>query len=731
MNVAEPQIYEFDDFRLDAGRRLLLQRGEPVPLKPKVFDTLLYLARHQGRILEKDELMRAIWPDAIVEENNLNQNVSTLRRALGESLGENRYIVTVPGRGYRFAATVTEVPNETGRRQPSQIFALAPAGEKIAESAIDGASQPAGYIRLRWMAAGALSAIFAILLWAAWPAPRPDAVKRVVSLDLDVGNDVSQPALSPDGNTLVFVASGRLAVRQLDQSRIVPIADSEGASLPFFSPDGKWVGYFANHQLRKVGIETGETVTLCEAPVDHGGAWTEDGQIIAALSASGELSIVPASGGAPRPFSSLKGERPEVTNHRRPVALPGRKGTMFVSGTGIATGLLRVLPSGGGPAKTLVEGTSTARYLPGGYLLFSRGTTIFAAPMDLDRLELTGPASPLIERVGDDHFRDADFDISASGTLVYRRSPSLVNRAVAWIDSNGVRGRVLTGTGAYTSPRLSPDGKRLALALENDIWIYDLSREKMTQLTFGSVGHSCPVWSPNGDYVAFASSGLAWVRSDGSGSVERLPAARGTFAVPFSFSPDGNWLAFHGNEPQTGYDLWAAPADRAGGALRLGPAQLLLRQAGLQTAPVISPDGRWLAYSSDDESGRMEVFVSAFSPHGPPPGGKWNVTTGGGRGPRWSRDGSEIFFRSADNHLMAVAVHAKSNSFLADKPRQWFAQRLADVGPFPNFDVAADGKRIVALVDAEETKPDETHLRVLLNIDEGLRRKQLTQRKAQ
>jgi serine/threonine-protein kinase len=404
---------------------------------------------------------------------------------------------------------------------------------------------------------------------------------------------------------------------------------------------------------------------------------------------------------------------------------------MYVSGTGIATGLLRVLPPGGGPAKTLVEGASTAHYLPGGYLLFSRGTTMFAAPMDLDRLELTGPASPLIERVADDHFRGADFDVSASGTLVYRRSASILNRAVVWLDSSGVRGRVWTGTGAYTSPRLSPDGKRLALAFENDIWIYDLSREKMTQLTFGSLGHCCPVWSPNGDYVAFSSARLAWVKSDGSGSVQRLPEARGTFAVPFSFSPDGNWLAFHGNEPQTGYDLWAAPVDRAGGALRLGPVQPLLRQAGLQTAPAISPDGRWLAYGSDDESGKMEVFVSAFAPHGAAPGGKWKVTTGGGRGPRWSRDGGEIFFRSADNHLMSVAVHAKGDSFLTDEPRQWFGQRLADVGPYPNFDVAADGKRIVALVDAEETKPDERHLRVMLNIDAELRRQQLTQRKAQ
>jgi WD40 repeat protein len=351
--------------------------------------------------------------------------------------------------------------------------------------------------------------------------------------------------------------------------------------------------------------------------------------------------------------------------------------------------------------------------------------------MDLDRLELTGPASPLIERVADDHFRGADFDVSASGTLVYRRSASILNRAVVWLDSSGVRGRVWTGTGAYTSPRLSPDGKRLALAFENDIWIYDLSHEKMTQLTFGSLGRCCPVWSPNGDYVAFSSSGLAWVRSDGSGSVQRQPEASGTFAVPFSFSPDGKWLAFHRNELQTGYDLSAAPVDRAGGAMRLGRAQPLLRQAGLQTAPAISPDGRWLAYSSDDESGRMEVFVSAFAPRDSPPRGKWKVTTAGGRGPKWSRDGGEIFFRSPDNHLMAVAVNAKGNSFQMGTPRLWFAQRLADVGPYPNFDVAPDGKRIIALVDAEETKPDETHLRVLLNIDAELRRQQLTQHKAQ
>jgi DNA-binding winged helix-turn-helix (wHTH) protein/Tol biopolymer transport system component len=728
MNVAEPQIYEFDDFRLDAGRRLLLQRGEPVPLKPKVFDTLLYLARHQGRILEKDELMRAIWPDAIVEENNLNQNVSTLRRVLGESLGENRYIVTVPGRGYRFAATVTAVPNETVGRQASEILAIEPAGEKTAEAAVGVPSQPASHSRSRWMAAGALAAAAAVLLWAAWPTPRADPVKRVVSLDLDVGNEVSQPAISPDGNTLVFLANGRLAVRRLDQTQIAPLSGTEGASSPFFSPDGQWIGYFASHKLRKVAVVGGESVGLCDAPLDHGGTWTEDGKIIAAMSASGELSSVPAAGGTPRPFSDFRAEPPEVTNHRRPVALPGGRGTLFVSGTGVATGVLRVLPPGGGPAKTLVENSDTGNYLASGFLLFSRYGTIFAAPMDLNHLELTGPASPLIEGVAHDFFRGADFDVSASGTLVYRRTPARANRAVTWLDSSGAASRALAKPGSYVGPHLSPDGKRLALTSEFKVWIYDFARETMTRLTFGSEGECCPVWSPDGDYVVFASDGLTWARWDGTGTVERLPDPHGTSSVPFSFSPDGRWLAFHRNEPKTGYDLWAAPVIRNGGTMRLNPPRPLLSQAGLQAAPAISPDGRWLAYGSDDETGRLEIYVIPFSPEGPPRLGKWQVSTDGGRGPRWAHNGGEIIFRSPDDHLMAAAVTTKGNSFQPGKARLWSTHRLADVGPQMNFDIAADGKRIVALLDAEETKSDETHLRVLLNVNEELRRQRADRR---
>jgi len=258
--------------------------------------------------------------------------------------------------------------------------------------------------------------------------------------------------------------------------------------------------------------------------------------------------------------------------------------------------------------------------------------------------------------------------------------------------------------------------------------VYDLRREKMTTVAFGWGQQCCPVWSPGGEHVVFTSqSTLSWVRADGSGVMERLPSPPGTIAVPFSFSRDGRWLAFHRNAPRTGYDLWLAPVDATNGALRLGPPLPLLTQTRLQAAPAISPDGQWLAYGSDDETGRPEVYVMPFSPQGPPREGKWQVSTEGGRGPRWSPNGDTIYFRSSDDHLMAAAVFGKGNVFHSGTPRLWSTKRLANVGPQPTFDVAPDGKRIVAILDAQGPEPDETHLRVLLNVGAALLRQRVNQ----
>jgi Tol biopolymer transport system component/DNA-binding winged helix-turn-helix (wHTH) protein len=710
-------VPRFGPFEVDFTTGEMRKSGTRVRIPDQPLRILQKLLEHPGDLVSREELRDLLWPSGtyVDFERGLNAAVGKLRQSLNDSADRPIYVETVARKGYRFVAPVIEATPEAPVIIPVEKLPTA-LGSRAKSAA---------------MLVAGLAAGFAILWLAAWRAPRGGGENRVVRLDLDAGNDVSQPAIAPDGSTVAFISSGRLVVRRLDESTITPLPGTEGATSPFFSPDGKWVGYFADRKLRKTRVEGGESVLLCDAAVDHGGTWTDDGQIIAALSASGELSTVPATGGTPRPFSSLQGEPPEITDHRMPVAMLGGKGVLFISGTGISTGTLRVLPRARGPAKTLVQGASTGRYLASGYLLFSRGDTLFVAPMDPDRLEVTGPESPFIERVGFNHFRGADFDVSASGTLVYRTGPERSNRALMWLDSSGLKQRAFARGGAYSTPRLSPDSRRVALTSEGAIWICDLARQTMTRLTFGSEAQCCPAWSPDGGYVVFASatpSGsqpqttLSWARWDGSGTAQQLPAAHNVSAVPFSFSSDGRWLAFHRNELQTGYDLGVAPVDGTGGSMRLGQPRSLLRQAGLQAAPDISQDGRWIAYSSNDETGRMEVYVTPFSPEGPPPQSKWQVSTDGGRGPRWSEAGREILFRSLDDHLMAAAFSTSGNSFHAERPRLWYTQRLADTGGPMNFDVAADGKRVIALFDTHETKPDETHLRVLLNVNEELRR---------
>jgi len=279
--------------------------------------------------------------------------------------------------------------------------------------------------------------------------------------------------------------------------------------------------------------------------------------------------------------------------------------------------------------------------------------------------------------------------------------------------------------GSYWTPRLAPDGKRLALSVEQDgqrnLWIYDFTRKTLTRLTFDSESQISPIWTPEGDFLAFNSGDtLAWVRADGSGSVERLLSVnRSPFA--WSFSPDGKRLAFNRNDPMGGAHLWAVPVERAPGALRLGEPQPLLRQAHEQMTPAISADGRWMAYTSD-ESGAYEVYVVPFSSQSPARDGKWQISNAGGRWPLWARNSRELFYQSLDQRVMAAAYTATAISFGAEKPHVWAEKRLAGTGALPTFDVAPDGKRVLAIFEAKEAKP-ETHLRVLLNVGDALRQR--------
>jgi serine/threonine-protein kinase len=282
---------------------------------------------------------------------------------------------------------------------------------------------------------------------------------------------------------------------------------------------------------------------------------------------------------------------------------------------------------------------------------------------------------------------------------------------------------VLTKPGNYLSPRLSPDGTRLALSViqegQQNIWIYELSRQSRYRLTSGDEPEFLPTWTPDGEFIAFRSgNSLAWTQSDGGGKVERLVGASGN-AGPWSFSADGKWLAFWPLQP--GSDLWIVPVERTPGVLRLGQPHPLLRQAGTKGAPAISPDDRWVAYSSAEPEG-FEVFVMPLSPQQRATNRKWLVSTGGGHSPVWARNGRELFYEGLDHRVRVTAYAVKGDSFAAEKPRIWSGKQMADIGFLPDYDVAPDGKRVLALLPAEAAKP-ETILHVMLNVDSELRRR--------
>ena len=356
--------------------------------------------------------------------------------------------------------------------------------------------------------------------------------------------------------------------------------------------------------------------------------------------------------------------------------------------------------------------------------------TLFAAAFDPAALEVQGTPMPVLDHVAySATFGGAQFSFSGGpsdlGTMLYRsgRAAGDEMRTVHWLDSAGKTQPLLAKPGPYRAPHLSPDGQRLAFSMTNgssqDIWIYEWRRDTMTRLTFGTVGSGLPnsVWSPDGRYiVSYDNGGMFSIRSDGAGKPEALTQSD-NLQVPFSFTPDGKRLAWM--ESRRGYDLWTMPLETDAVGLRGGKPEVFLATPFSERQPAFSPDGRWIAYTSN-ESGTFQVYV-AF----PDKGGKWQISYGPGVSPVWSPHGHDLFFRSG-NQIMATAWTVKGDSFVADKPRVWSEKRLADIGlAVGSYDVAPDGKRLVTLMPVETPEADASQREVifLLNFGDELRRK--------
>ena len=374
-----------------------------------------------------------------------------------------------------------------------------------------------------------------------------------------------------------------------------------------------------------------------------------------------------------------------------------------------------------------MRGGTYGQYLPSGHLVYVNRGTLLAVPFDVDRLEVHGTPVPVLDQVS---YSPADgsaqFAFSHTGTLLYRSRGGGGLLTVAWLDGNGKTQPLLVKPAVYGRPSLSPDGKRLALEITDGsgtaIWVYDWPRDTMTRVTFTGTALG-PLWSPDGRYLAFrvVGEGMSVIRADGSGQPQPLTQSKNS-QYPWSFTPDGKRLAFH---EQTGgttsWDLWTVPLESEGAGLRGGKPEVFLQSPADERSPAISPDGRWLAYTSD-ESGTFQVYVRAF----PDTGGKWQVSNSDGTYPMWSRTGHELFFETLDNHIMAATYTVKGESFVADKPRVWSAQRLGGAAnALKNVDLASDGKRIVALMPVETADGQKTqsHVTFLENFFDELRRK--------
>ena len=569
-----------------------------------------------------------------------------------------------------------------------------------------------------WAVAAVTTAVAAVALWG-WlraPQPAPPAAVRFFVHPPEKAGFIAQEgaiAVSPDGRRLVLAVAEagkrQLWVRSLDTLAAHPLPGTEGARYPFWSPDSRYVGFIDAGKLKKVDVLGGPPQTLCDAPQSQGATWSRDGVILFTPSTRDPLHRVSSAGGPATPLTSLDQARQEIS-HRWPYFLPdGKHFLFFARSSQPEKSGFRVGSLDSKEVKPLLAGDSNIAYAPPtslrqnggpGHLLFHREGTLMAQPFDPARLQISGEPFPVAEQLSFSGINSlASFSVSSNGVLAYVTGPGgSAGTELLWFDRTGKRLASAAPPGMYYGVDLSPDGRRAAVgrtdtqARNLDIWVFEFARGVSTRFTFDPASESHAVWSPDGNRIAFASSrganGLYQKVASGEGNEELVLATK----VPTTlnaWSPDGRFLIYTA-AGKAATDLWMLPltGDRA---QRAPPAPYIESSFGKAGAQ-FSPDGARVAYSSG-ESGRPEVFVQPFP--AATSGGRWQISTDGGRLPRWRRDGKELFYTDLQQRLMSVEVRS-SPGFEARPPKLLFQTRMmTTAGGYHTYAVTADGQRFL------------------------------------
>ena len=517
-------------------------------------------------------------------------------------------------------------------------------------------------------------------------------------------------ALSPDGSKLVYVANqngtARLVQRPLNAFEAKPISGTEGAYNPFFSPDGNWLAFFADNKLKKVAVSGGEPITLCEARNPIGGTWGDDDTIFFGNQEGGVLSKISARGGS----LGILPVRDQVTDVS---LLPGKRWLLYSMNPSSNPDFsqIKAISLDTGEIKVVLDGGCSPHYLPPGFLVFTRAASLMAVPFDIANLNVVDQPATLVEGIRGEAYGTPQVTVSLNGTVAY--IPGLagwIGKPV-WVDKQGNVTPTAMPTQCYSSFQLSRDGRRIAIGVGNandDIWISDIERGTFLRLTMD--GHNTgPVWSPDGKRIAYASArggrfGMYSKASDGSGSEESLTTSENNQAAE-SWSPDGKMMSFVEWKADDGGDIWILNLDDK-------KAQLFHRTRFSEFFSAFSPNGRWIAYTSD-ESGRYEVYVRPF----PGPGGQWQISTEGGEEPVWAPNGEELLYRNGEKWMVAE-VHTGSD-FSAKPPHLLFEAYFINVQGLSHY-VSSDGKRQL-MIKAQDQDPAPKSVSVILNLLEDLK----------